>query len=208
MTQHVIIPMHEAGLLGSSQRVIALLEQQRGSPAVAAALTRHYEIHTTLEEQQQATLAAQQMWQRATSVRWQWEVAGQRLYTRIQQMVIEQFGADSVELQAVAPDPCEGSAQNVLHTLQRTRAALSILKPCPIDGETMVALTEVCVRLEQAITVAQEHRREWREAVLSQRVVQGAYERVLSETTSTLSAVLEQRTRNELRLLHMMATQS
>lgn len=208
MTQYVTIPLHDAGLLGSSQRVIALLEQQHASPAVTTALMRHYEIHTTLADHEQAALAAQQMWQRATNVRWQWEVAAQRLYNRIQQALIAQYGADSIEVQAIAPDCCEGSAQNVLHTLQRTRAALTILCDRPVDDATMDALSEVCTRLDQAITVAQEHRREWREAVLSQRVVQGAYERILSETSDTLHPILEQHTRTELHLLHVMVSSS
>ncbi len=201
MTQTFSVPMQDAGLLGNSQRIIAMLENQRGVPAISRALHQHYEIHTSLEEYQQTCEAAMQMWHRATTVRWQWEVAGQRLYNQIQHMLITQYGADSAQVQAITPHPCAGSSADVLHTLQRTRAALRLSSPCPVEQSVVSELDDVCVRLDHAIRVAQEYRQEWREAVLSQRVVEQAYQHALHDTSTLLEPLLEQPARAELRQL-------
>lgn len=204
MTQKFSVPMQDAGLLGNSQRIIAMLENQRGGPAISRALQQHYEIHTSLEEYQQTCEAAMQMWHRATTVRWQWEVAGQRLYDQIQQLLITQYGDNSAQVQAIVPRPCAGSSVDVLHTLQRTRAALRLSSPCPVDQSMVIALDDVCVRLDQAIRVAQEYRQEWREAVLSQRVVEEAYQHALHDTSTLLEPLLAQPEHAELVQLQQM----
>jgi predicted Abi (CAAX) family protease len=146
------------------------------------------ELHHHLSEQ---TLAA---WRTALTRRWELEIAGQRLYTRIQRQMLDQFGSDSPELQAVAPvRKSQGiTPVDLLADLRRTLASLRLLSAThALLGGEVAELETVCSDLGDAIALTHDLQQKRRNAMIDQRLAQDIYQRVRYETQFWLSKHLD-----------------
>lgn len=193
--KQIISSQSDTDIIQDSSQLLEILEQHRTTlPNGDEILARHRALHRELELHQhlsEQTLAA---WRTALTGRWELEIAGQRLYTRIQRQLLEQFGSDSPELQAIAPvRRSQGiTPVDLLADLRRTLASLRLLSSAhTILSEDIAELEAVCADLTDAIALTHDLQQKRRNAMIDQRLAQDIYQRVRHETQLCLSKHLD-----------------
>ena len=175
--------------LDDSSRLIAVLEQHRTRlPFADEALAQHQMLHGELLHQRSSSEQALEEWRHALAQRWQCEVAGRRVYLRIQQALVEHFGEESPALLLfIRSDEGNGSAAELLADLQRLHAALCVTEPPAIaTRDYLPELTHICEDLEAAIAWTSRCDQQRRKAVLDRHLGQHAYQRIRSKTRRLL----------------------
>lgn len=167
-----------------SRNLIELLERHRTSlPFADSELVLYQKMRRELETYQGIIDHALVEWRAALTYRWECEVEGQRIYTRICEQLQNHFGVDAPHMQVVAPTYHEGAstAEDLLSDLRRLYATLKLIQT-PLGQEYMHKLSGACDTLDGAITTTRYWEEQRRSAILSQRLVHEAYERASRKT--------------------------
>jgi hypothetical protein len=180
----------QAQTLEESSHLIAILESQTAIPPFARnALARQRALHQHLEEYQHRSEQALAAWRAALTHRWQCEIEGQRHYMLLLKQLRDHYGADSPQLTTVMPTHTTytGSAEDLLHDMQRLHAALRLLPGTPITPQRMDELATACAELEHALNETYRCETERRNASLDRRLAQDACAHAIAETTEMLA---------------------
>ncbi|MDZ4718876.1 MAG: hypothetical protein SH847_10540 [Roseiflexaceae bacterium] len=178
--------------IAESIRMIDTLERHRADlPAVESMLHAHRQIHHDLTLCHDASEAAVNAWRAALARRWDYEVAGRRLYKQVFRQIADTLGELSPQIQMLSRGGAEAnsSPSELLKDLRRIQACLMIeASQLPFAAERLRQIEEICSALELAISAAQdcEHRR--RNAVLDNRMARESFRRICEETFGKLSA--------------------
>jgi hypothetical protein len=188
----------QSQILEESSHLIAVLEHRSAFlPSARDALVRQRALHQELEAHQEKSEQALAAWRSALTHRWQCEIEGQRQYTLLLRQLRDYYGADSPQLQTVLPSHTTytGSAEELLHHMQRLSAALHLLTPAPVLTESIVDLEAACTSLEHALSETQRRETERRTTSLDRRLIQDACAHAIAETSALLDLpALESRT--------------
>lgn len=156
-------------------QIIALLDQLRHRlPFAEEELAHHTQLRAILAEQQENSAAALAAWRAALAARWECEVRAQRLYAHVRRQVIEIAGTDTPYLQLFEPDSAAGAltATDLLNSLRRLAAVLSLIKPSPPFAEkALTDLTAMAAELQAAITHTEKCEEERRRVQAEQRLL-------------------------------------
>jgi hypothetical protein len=139
----------------------------------------HRELETHQEKSEQALAA----WRAALTHRWQCEIEGQRRYMLLVQQLRDHYGDDSPQLQAVLPGHTTytGSAEDLLHDMQRLHAALLLLTAAPVSAHSIDELDAACAALAHALSETRRCETERRTTSLDRRLAQDACEHAIAE---------------------------
>jgi hypothetical protein len=176
--------------LEESSHLIALLESRSATfPSARDALVRQRALHQELETHQEKSNRALAAWRSALTHRWQCEIEGQRHYMLLIQQLRDYYGDNSPQLQTVLPGHTTytGSAEDLLHDMQRLHAALHLLPTAPIEPERISELEAACTRLASALSETQRCETERRTTSLDRRMAQDACEHAIAETSALLA---------------------
>jgi len=183
-------------ILHDSCSLLETLEQNRTAlPDSDEVIARHRALHRELELHHHLSEQTLVAWRGALTRRWELEIAGQRLYKRIQRQLLDHFGADSPQLQAIAPtrDSQGITPIDLLADLRRSHASLRLLSSLPFDLDGSVAQLEaVCSGLADAIAMTHDLQQKRRNAMIDQRLALDIYQRVRQETQFLLSQHLSE----------------
>ncbi len=188
LSTHDVLSLKTFGLshdtVDDSRSLIELLERHRTSlPFADSELVLYQKMRRELETYQSIIDHALVEWRAALTYRWECEIAGQRIYTRICEQLKDHFGVDAPHMQVVAPTYHEGAstAEDLLSDLRRLHATLKLIQT-PLGQEAMNRLSVACDNLNGAITTTRHWEEQRRSAILSQRLVHEAYERASRKT--------------------------
>lgn len=186
MTQVISSHHPTSSPIDDSQQFIAMLESQAPQhPFVGEELARHRVLYSELQHRQAFNERTLREWRAALTRRWECEIAGQRLFMQIQRQLREHFGADSLQVEAVAPvlDSKACTAADLLAALRRMHAGLMLLQPSPpFVGERMNQLKQALSTLAEALDQTRLCEAARRQAILNQQLASGAYERARNQT--------------------------
>jgi hypothetical protein len=175
--------------LEESSHLIAILEYRAAFfPSARDALARQRALHQELESYQEKSEQALAAWRSALTHRWQCEVEGQRQYMLLVRQLRDHYGDNSLELQTVLPGHTTytGSAEDLLHDMQRLHAALHLLPAAPVAAEDLDELEAACAALEQTLSETRRCETERRTTSLDRRMAQDACAHAIAETSAQL----------------------
>jgi hypothetical protein len=176
-------------------QIIAVLQQLRHRlPFADEELVHHAHLQAMLAEQQKQSAAALAAWRSALAARWECEVRAQRLYTRVRRQVLTLPDAEKAYMPLFESEVGSGTltAQDLLHSLRRLTAVLSIIQPPPPFAEqALTDLKAIASELQAAIIHTdrcdEERRRIQAEQRLLLELCHRAYQRTRHRIAEHLS---------------------
>lgn len=156
------------------------------NPFLQAELDHNCYLRQELSKHHQHAQSALRNWRDALAQRWDNEVAGQRLYLKIQAFLRDHYGADTPFLQLIAPAPNTArTAEELLADLRRIEASFRIIDPQPHwIAEHLGDLSRICEQLDRSLACSRRCESERRAAMLSQRLAEKAYQQSIERVHS------------------------
>lgn len=156
-----------------------------------AELDHNYRLRQELSRQHQNAQSALHTWRAALAQRWDCEVAGQRLFLKLQAFIRDQYGADTPFLRLVAPAHTDArTAEELLADLRRLEASLRIIDPQPLwVVEHISELSLACEQLDRTLAYSRRCETDRRAAMLGQRLAEKAYQQSLDRVHTLMQQV-------------------